>query len=428
MRKYVFLLVCTFLTSLVFAQKAEVIQLTKEQAEGLFLKQNLQLLAEKMNIDAAEAAVVQAKLWDNPNFSLGDVNLWSTKSQREQEQIPALFGKFAKNTEFTMELSQMVKTARKRGKLINREKVSKEIAVQEFEETLRGLKLEVRKSLQELIYLQSYQKILNHQQEALSKLITAYKNQVAEGNIAKKDLIRLQSSQLELSGEIYEVKNNYNEQQKIIKSLLNIPPLNTVEILEGDNEVKNPDDILLPKILEEASESRSDIKIANLQIDYFDKDLLYEKAQKVPDLTFAVNYDRISAPWKDFIGFGVSFDLPFFNRNQGNIKLAQVNKEQSKYQAKQVVTTAQHEITEAYTNYSDTYHLFKDIQKENISEDLDYMLDAYTRNLMKRNISMLEFIDFMDAYKTNKETLLNTQKNLYTQFEELQYTVGKEIR
>jgi outer membrane protein, heavy metal efflux system len=48
--------------------------------------------------------------------------------------------------------------------------------------------------------------------------------------------------------------------------------------------------------------------------------------------------------------------------------------------------------------------------------------------LMKRNISMLEFIDFMEAFKTNKETLLNTKKNLYTQFEELQYTVGKEIR
>ena len=428
MRKYGLLFVCIFITSITFAQTAEVIRLTQSQAEALFLRQNLQLLAEKMNIDAAEASIVQAKLWDNPNFSLGDVNLWSTKSQREQEQIPALFGKFAKNTEFTMELSQLVKTARKRGKLINREKVSKEIAVQEFEETLRGLKLEVRKSLQEILYLQSYQKILSHQQEALSRLVAAYKNQVAQGNIAKKDLIRLQSSQLELNGEIYEVKNNFNEQQKIIKSLLNIPPVNTVEIIEENNEVKNPDDILLPKILEEASESRPDIKIANLQNDYFDKDLIYEKSQKVPDLTFAVNYDRISAPWKDFIGFGVSFDLPFLNRNQGNIKIAQVNKEQSKYQAQQVVNTAQQEISEAYNNYSATYHLFKDIQKENISDDLDSMLDAYTRNLMSRNISMLEFIDFIEAYKTNKETLLNTRKNLYTQFEELQYTVGKEIR
>lgn len=428
MGKYVFLLVSIFLANIISAQKAEIIYLTQDQAEALFLKQNLQLLAEKMNIDAADAAIVQAKLWENPTFSIGEVNLWSTHTQREQGQIPALFGNFAKNTEFTIELTQLVQTARKRGKLINREKISKEIAIQEFEETLRGLKLEVRKSLQELIYLQSYQHILNRQHEALQKLIIAYKNQVAQGNIAKKELIRLQSSQLEMNGEIYEVKSNYNEQQKILKSLLHIPPESIIEIKETTEKIKNPDDILLSNILEQVQNNRPDLQRANLQIKYFDKNLKYEKAQKVPDLTFALNYDRISGPWKDFIGLGISFDLPFFNRNQGNIKIAQINKEQSQYWATQQLNLAQQEITEAYNNYHMTYFLFKEMQDENISEDLDYMLDAYMRNLMNRNITMLEFIDFMEAYKNNKQTLLLTRRNLFTQFEELQYTVGKEIK
>lgn len=428
MGKYVFLLVSIFLANIISAQKAEIIYLTQDQAEALFLKQNLQLLAEKMNIDAADAAIVQAKLWENPTFSIGEVNLWSTHTQREQGQIPALFGNFAKNTEFTIELTQLVQTARKRGKLINREKISKEIAIQEFEETLRGLKLEVRKSLQELIYLQSYQHILNRQHEALQKLIIAYKNQVAQGNIAKKELIRLQSSQLEMNGEIYEVKSNYNEQQKILKSLLHIPPGSIIEIKETTEKIKNPDNILLSNILEQAQNNRPDLQRANLQIKYFDKNLKYEKAQKVPDLTFALNYDRISGPWKDFIGLGISFDLPFFNRNQGNIKIAQINKEQSQYWATQQLNLAQQEITEAYNNYHMTYFLFKEMQDENISEDLDYMLDAYMRNLMNRNITMLEFIDFMEAYKNNKQTLLLTRRNLFTQFEELQYTVGKEIK
>ncbi len=46
---------------------------------------------------------------------------------------------------------------------------------------------------------------------------------------------------------------------------------------------------------------------------------------------------------------------------------------------------------------------------------------------MNRNISMLEYIDFMDAYKTNKQTMLNAGKKVNMQFEELQYTVGTDI-
>jgi cobalt-zinc-cadmium efflux system outer membrane protein len=49
--------------------------------------------------------------------------------------------------------------------LVNREKISKEMAVSEFEEVLRGLKTELRNSIYELEYLQTYKKTLECQQE-----------------------------------------------------------------------------------------------------------------------------------------------------------------------------------------------------------------------------------------------------------------------
>ena len=41
------------------------------QAEKSFLDSNLQLLAQRYNIDANKALVIQARLWPNPNFSVG---------------------------------------------------------------------------------------------------------------------------------------------------------------------------------------------------------------------------------------------------------------------------------------------------------------------------------------------------------------------
>lgn len=159
-----------------------------------------------------------------------------------------------------------------------------------------------------------------------------------------------------------------------------------------------------------------------------EKSLAFERAQRVPDLTLSANYDRFGGVWKDFVGFGVSIDLPVWNRNQGNMKAARVRIEQSRLEARQQENRVWNKIAEAFTNYSLVYSFHNRISENPLLEELDGMMEVYTRNLMERNISMLEYIDFMEAYKSNKETILNTKKNLLRQLEELQYTVGTDIK
>ena len=203
-----------------FAQDENTYRFTSAEIEAIFLQQNLQLIAERMNISLADAEIVQAKLWKNPTLEISDVNLWSTKSQRDGESFPPLFGSFGRNTQFSVELSQLIQTANKRGKLVARERVSKEIAIQEFEVVLQGLKLELRKSISEISYLQNYLVVLDKQEEAINKLVESYKRQVQKGNIAKAELFRLQSSLLEVENESNETKVDLNEQIKTLKALL----------------------------------------------------------------------------------------------------------------------------------------------------------------------------------------------------------------
>lgn len=430
MKKYLLLLLSIFSLTNIKAQEPQVLQLSAEQVEALFLKQNLQLIAEHLNIDIADAAIVQAKLWDNPEISVGQINLWSTDRQREgeKEAIPPLFGSFGRNTQFSVELSQLIQTAGKRGKLVKQEKISKEIAIQEFEEVFRGLKVELRKSINEIVYLHAYQKVLAQQEESLGQLTIAYQKQVAQGNIAKSELLRLQSALLELENEANDTQIDINEQQKGLKTLLNVPPSVVIEIIDNSKKIQDPTNLSLAELLAMASEYRPDVKASRLQTQYHEKSLAYEKAQRIPDLTVNANYDRYGGVWKDFVGFGVSFDIPFFNRNQGNIKAARINRDQSIHLAELQQNQAQHEVAEAFGNYALAYRFYKRVSENSLLSELDGMLTIYTKNLLNKNISMLEYIDFMDSYKTNKETLLSARKKVDTQFEELQYTVGSEIK
>lgn len=424
---YSLILIVFFSTSVIYGQ--ETFKLSSAEIEALFLKQNLKLVAEQMNIDIADAEIVQAKLWDNPNLSISGVNLWSTSGQRDgkSEVIPPLFGNFAKNTQFSIELSQMIQTANKRGKLIAREKVSKEIAVQEFETVLRGMKIELRKSINEIIYLQNYQTVLYKQQQSLAQLIQSYQKQVNQGNLAKAELLRLQSSLLEIDNEWNDISTDLNEQLKTLKTLLSVDPLVNIEIEGEGPSAINPDSLVLSQLLSQATEFRTDLKLNKLQTQYFDKTLVYEKSQRIPDITFSVNYDRFGGVWRDFIGFGVSFDLPFLNRNQGAIKAARISRDQSLSQEKQQVNQIQHEVVEAYNNYCQSFLFYRKISNNDLLADLDNMLGVYTKNLLNRNIGMLEFIDFMDTYKNSKQTVLIASKKMHSQFEELQYITGTKI-
>ncbi|MEA5128726.1 MAG: TolC family protein [Proteiniphilum sp.] len=413
-----------FFTSPIVAQEWTVLRYTPIQIEALFLEQNLQLIAEKMNISLADAEIVQAKQWANPELSVGSVNFWGSEKQREG----LVMGAFPKNTQFSVELSQLIQTAGKRSKLVNQTKVSKEIAVEEFEDVLRGLKAELRKLVGETTYLQSYSAVLSDQQKSLEQLTEAYKKQAAQGNIAKTELVRLQSGLLELENEINETRSSLNEQQKNLKSLLNISPLNRIEIDPDNDSMPVPEPDWLASLFVTARESRPDLKRGELETLFYEKSFIYEKSLRTPDITLSANYDRYGGVWKDFVGIGISFELPFLNRNQGNIKAARISINQSRQLALQQQNNALHEIAEAFANYEQAYNFQQKIAENELLTELDKMFEIYTKNLLNKNISMLEYIDFMESYRSSKQTMLSARKNKHISFIELQYATGSDLK
>jgi cobalt-zinc-cadmium efflux system outer membrane protein len=406
----------------IYAQ--ESVKITIEQAEKLFMEKNLQLLAERCNIGIADAAIVQAKLLNNPSIGVGDINFWHPNAADEIELSKNTFGN---RIVFSAELEQIIRTAGKRRKLVNLEKVSKEIAVQEFEMFLLSLKTELRTLLHETIYLQSYLDVINIQHNAIDNLVQVYKNQTSVGNIAKSELIRLQSSLIELETEDNELLTELHGLYKELKILLNIPPETEIVILNSTSVAKNPDEISLIQLLERVKNSHPEFLLSDLNIQYNEKLLTYEKSQRSPDVALSVNYDRYGGVWKNFVGLGIRFDIPVFNRNQGNIKMAKLNIEQSNYNAEYQKNVILNDIVENYEHYTLKYNYYKKLMDNDFSDELEEMFEIYSRNLLNKNINMLEYIDFMYAYKTTKQAILIAKKNLDINFVELQFSVNEQI-
>lgn len=410
------------------AKAQDTLKLSREQSEAIFLKENLLLIAEKLNISQSEAMVMQAKLWPNPSFTFDQVNFWATNAQTGgQEVIPSLGG-IRPNQQFGFGIEQLILTAGKRKKLVALEQVSVEKSNQYFEDLLRNLKIEFRNQLTKLQYLQFSKSIYQNQLNSIQQLTQAYNKQVEQGNVPQGEYIRLKALELEIAKNINELNKEVNEAQKELKLLMRLPAIAQLEITD-DGYFKDTEQIkqlALNEIIEQAKTHRPDYKIAQLEETYFNNLYAYEKAQRIPNLTLSTAYDRGGNAMLDFVGFGVTMDLPFFNRNQGNIKYAQIGIEQSKILYQQMTLNIENEIVLSFQNFTNAIAFLEEIELD-YETTLDGLLASYTKNFTDRNISILEYLDFLEAYLENKKIILEAGKDVNEKAEELNYSVGTDL-
>lgn len=425
--KYLF-----FLFILSFSAKGQdVLKLSREECEAVFLEKNLLLMAEKMQISQAEAAVLQARLWPNPTFEIDEVNLWASEKQLAvfgDELQGFNGGDFGKNQQLGFSFEQLIFTAGKRRKSVELEQVSVDKSKQYFENLLRNLKTEFRNQLTQLQYLQFNREIYQNQLTSIKQLTQAYQRQVEFGNIGRDEFIRLKALELEMAKNINELNAQINASQKELKLLMRLPSTTQLEITEEGylKDLQQLEAWGLEELIARAKENRPDLRIAQLDQNYYDRLFAYEKAQRVPDLTLKVGYDRGGNFMYNFVGFGLAIDLPFFNRNQGNIKYAQIGREHSDLLFQQANLEVESEIVLAYQNLLNAAAFVDEIEPDYESV-LDQLLESYTKNFSDRNISMLEYLDFLDAYLENKKIILEAGKEVNEKVEELNYSVGTDL-
>lgn len=419
MIRLLFVALCSWVFLPVSAQQ---ITLSPEQIETMFLKQNLELIAGQMNVSVADAAIAEAKVWDNPELSVGDINFWKRRGTDENG------GTIGYPKQFSVELSQIVSLSARRAKLAHVEKIGKEIAIKQFEELLRSLKMELRSSIAETAYLQNVLMVIENQKRFLEEVVAGYQNQYKTGNVTKSEVIRLQTALLVINGEINDIRTEFNAMQKMLKNLLALESSTVVIIADGKDNFPSPLSLNPDLLIETALTSRPDLEITVLQSEYHRKDIAYQKSLRMPDVSLGVKYDRYGGVWDNFFGVGVGVQIPIFNRNKGAIKTAQIRLRQNEILVSQGRNNVQNEIVECFENYKATYFFLDQKLADSTQNELDNMLDVYAKNLLLKNISIVEYMDFMDSYRSTKEMLLRSHKELKLQFEQLQFSIGQDIK
>lgn len=408
------------LTQGVYAQKADSLKLTLPEAEQQFTQKNFFLLAQKYNIEVSKAAIIQANLLPNPT-----VNLEQTVIPKSTIANDVQIGAFGQRA---IQIQQLIQVAGKRNKQVAVAKIGAEISEYQFSEIIRELLFQLRSSFYQIHFLEKTLIMYDEEILNISRLVGAYKKQVQKGNLPQKELIRLQSFLIILQTEESNIKTQIADNEATLRILLAENTTQFIEPVLDDSKLVslNLSGLSLENLISTANENRPDLKIQEASTRLATANLNLQKALAKPDVTVGYSYDRAGNYVNNYHAFTVSMGLPFFNKNQGNIKAAENQIEANKQYLAQTSNQLENEVLQAFTKAQEGENLFRKIDP-NYQDGFEKLIEGVLENYQKRNLTLIEFTDFLESYKNTVSQLNTLQSNRMQAFENLNYVVGKKV-
>jgi cobalt-zinc-cadmium efflux system outer membrane protein len=394
----------------------DTLSLTLPGAEKIFLDSNFQLLAARYDIDAGKARVIQARLWPNPNFSIGHT-LYSGTLQK--------FFPTGANDETTAGLSQLILLAGKRNKQVKLAQANAQLSEFQFFDLMRTLKYTLRTDFFRIYYLQQSAKVYDEEIKALQHIVNAFNEQAGKGYIAEKEVIRIRAQLYSFQMEYSDLVAQINDVQSELRLVLQVKPSVFINPTADSMRLDKLDPAQYPlnTLLDSAYHNRTDLQIARTASNISRLNYDYQKALATPDLSLGLIYDEAGSFLNNYVGVGASIDLPFFNRNQGNIRSAKAQIASSAATQKSTQATVEENVSASLQKAFAEDKLYHTIDP-NFQKDFFRMLHEVVTNYERRNISILDFLDFYDSFKQHILQLNSIQFNRVSAFEDINYYTG----
>jgi outer membrane protein, heavy metal efflux system len=423
-RFFLFLLSLTFATGS-FGQtavvagslKPDTFHLGLQDAEKIMLEKNLDLIANHYNIDIAHAQTIAAKLWDNPGF------LYSQNIGNPGHHVFSIQGP---DGEVFLQLDQVFKIAGKRHRLVQYNKANEKAVEYAYYDLLRNLKFQFRSDFYQLDALLKTQKVFDTELEKSMILEKALAEAYSRNDVALKDVVTIQSTKFQLQTDLTNNLTQITDLEAEMRYMLQMQPSSfVIPDIPLTDKIELPS-VVMDSLYATAIENRPDVQNNAQQVTASNWYLKYNKSLIAPDLDVSLQYDKASASYPGFTGFGVSLPLPLWNFNQGGIKQAKATLKQNEVQLDASKLKAVNDVNQAYEKLVQLSHLNLDIQIKN-NKSFDQFMSGIYDVFQKKEMSLRDLVIYMDTYKQQVTNFNNYIAGYYTAKESLNMAVGKDV-
>ncbi|NSL87050.1 TolC family protein [Chitinophaga solisilvae] len=401
------------------AQGTDTLRLTLPEAEQLLLQKNIPLLAQRFSIDSSKAAVITARLYNNPEVTFENV-LYNHTTRKWFD--------FSYEGQNSLMVQQVFRIAGQRNKAVKLAQSGQRMTEYQFYDLLRTLRFSLRDNFYDLYYKQQSLQTFGEQITFLQQIVKVFEQQRALGNIAPKEIVRLKSMLYDLQHDALSLEKDIQQTQSDLGVLIRVPVTVIIQpqlsLLQEKRQ--HASDYSYQSLLDTARTNRYDLKIARENVNYENLNLRLQKSLAVPDLQLGFSYDKQGNFERNYNGLNISMPLPVFNRNQGNVKMAKATLESSKLQLTGQEDELEHDVMNSLQQALKTEKLLYEFDPA-FEQEYTTMMREIEKNYRLHNIGLLEFIDLYDAYRNNVLKMNELKYDRLNALEQLNFATGTSV-
>jgi cobalt-zinc-cadmium efflux system outer membrane protein len=282
--------------------------LSLEDAVARALRNHPRLAVEAARIGATQGLELQAGFRPNPRLTIQSEN-WTFAAPPNQPVVSTFTDQFLYAT-------QTLETAGKRQRRVDVAAAAVGVAQEDREVTLRHIAARVKLAYWAAAGAQRVVSLLRENQQNLQQAVDYHEIQVREGAIAEADLVRVRLEYDRGAVALEDAARHALAARIALQQEMGeteFPEVQLTDPLESFDP--------LPAIdIEAALAARADLQRLRRMVQQAQANLRLQQAVARPDLEILAGYKRTlgvnTALW------GLQFNLPFSNRNQGNIAAA----------------------------------------------------------------------------------------------------------
>jgi cobalt-zinc-cadmium efflux system outer membrane protein len=396
---------------------APAARVSMADAVRMALEHNHQLASQRLNVDISRADEITAALKPNPVFS--SVN--SSFPVFSPSQLT--LDNAAHNQNYVESLSYLFERGGKREKRTLVARDTTDVVAKTAVDAERQLIFQTQQAFINVLLAKSTLDLAREDLKNFSDVVELNRQRMIAGDLAEAEFAKISLQKLQFEQDASSSEVALLQAKAALRLNVGFEAVADDFDVEGDLAyAKSP--IALDDLKREALTTRPDLLAAQRTLKLMQDTQALAYANRARDLTGEVEYDRAG----DFnaLGFGVSIELPFHDRNQGNIAHSQSAVRQAIESEIQTRTSVLTDVVSAYAAFQTNEKLVALYQSGYLDQARQSL--ETTQYVFQRGSGSL--LDLLDAERTYRATELAFRQALaayMTSAQQINFAVGKQV-
>ena len=418
---------------MILGVQAQGRKMTIDEVDSLAALHNLQLKTLQLEVDAAEGQLAQARKYENPEVQL---------MHNIQNPLNRRWFDVGYDGQTDVQISQPIAIGGQYKNKVKQARASLNATRAGYQAEKMNVRREARTAFIDLYNAQQKLKVYDKEIASVEKIHKAFDEQAAKGNVSKMETFRIAAMLNQLRGEKMELMMQENNIQKDLRLLLNLKDETGMEAgMEAGMKAEMDENAAICGVAEllakmqakkfpaQSSELSSllqnhpEIIQAKYQEESAQHAIRVEKSEALPRISLNGEWDKNGSIGHNFFAVGATVSLPLWNRNQGNIRSAKAQYAQAAIERQQRENELRASFRLHYQATLQNLNLVEE-QKKQLSADIGQLLSAAEEQFLKRNISVIEFVDLYSSYRDAQFMLQDAKAQLLKSCEELKKYAG----